>query len=188
MLRVTPERDHLAGISTYPVTATLLGTTDGETPYGALQARWDLDGNGAWDAGFSTQKTQSATLHDLLPIGKSDRRMVHVQVKDGAGITTDAYRFIWAVPYDSPPKLSVTFAPAGATMVVATAVGTDADQGTTWDGSLEYRWDVEGDDIWDTPFGPTPTLTIPASLQTSLQVQVKDRLHALATWPSGLGQ
>lgn len=187
-LRVVPERRHGPNLNSYAVSLTLGGTTDGETPFASLLARWDLDDNGTWDStqSFTAGKTRSATLTPTNP-GKTDRRRLHVQVTDGANVV-DVYRFVWFVPYNGPPSLGVSFTPAVNGAVNATASGSDPNLATTWDGSLEYRWDPQGDGIWDTPFLTGSTMNVPASSQSTLRVEVKDRFHAIAAWPSGSGQ
>ncbi len=180
-MKVTPERRFNTGAS-YGVTVSLAGTTDAEVAYAGMLVYWDLDGDGSYEAVTTGTYSRTATLA-ALNYPKSDRRLVRVAVWDGWNLAVEE-RKIWIVPYDHRPTLpalsgQITFV-ASPPNVIATANASDADSATTWDGMLEYRWDLEGDGIWDTEYLPSNSITILPAYQSTLAVEVKDRFHALA--------
>jgi hypothetical protein len=71
-------------------------SSDAEDSAAQLQVRWDLDGDGAWDADWSTRKDVSWVF------GTNGVKTVKLEVKDSGGLTTGGFRRI-AVPYDDVP-------------------------------------------------------------------------------------
>lgn len=56
---------------------------------------------------------------------------------------------------------------------------SDADFTTSWDGVLEYRWDINNDQIWDRSFSPLSRVDMPAADTLSTIVcGIKDRFNA----------
>ncbi|MEW6009456.1 MAG: polymorphic toxin-type HINT domain-containing protein [Candidatus Omnitrophota bacterium] len=56
---------------------------------------------------------------------------------------------------------------------------TDVDFNTTWDGVLEYRWDINNDQIWDRPFATLNSVEVPVvDTLSTLVCNVKDRFNA----------
>ena len=157
----------------YSVSLSVAGSSDSETAYANLTASWDVGCTGAWVAGPKTQVVSLLNTHHP----KSDWRCIRVRVSDTAGNTTEATRFVWLVPYNHHPMLAavaLTSTPSGPNHVV-TVHAADADP--SWDGILEYRFDYEGDGIWDTTFGSSPTVTVTAAQLNTLVVEVKDRFY-----------
>ena len=77
-----------------------------------------------------------------------------------------------------PPSLEVVSSRQSDVLVVK-SVATDLDSGTTWDGLVEYRWDLNNDQIWDTPFSSVNYLPVlDAASASSVVCEVKDRFHA----------
>jgi hypothetical protein len=94
-------------------------------------------------------------------------------------------RDIWTNAYDTPPAVSLdssSLSGTTATTFNLTATGSDADSGTTWDGLLHYRWDVDGDGNYETPFGTgnTRNATFTQAGVYQATVEVRDRYHATA--------
>jgi hypothetical protein len=177
---VTPENRHFTSNPNYSLSLRVVGSRDAETPYAQLQVQWDIDCDG-WDGPPTLQKTKTALLVNTH-YPRSDRRCVRAQIIDSAGNSTEAERFIWLVPYNHPPSVSgVTYAQSGLNYI-ATVNATDPDSATTWDGMLEYRYDFEGDGIWDTKFGSTSSIPLLAAYRYTLAVEVKDRFHARVVW------
>lgn len=61
------------------------------------------------------------------------------------------------------------------------AIGVDdPDISTTWDGLLEYRWDVNNDSVWDTNFLPNPDYILSSADFdfSSIACEVRDRFSA----------
>ncbi|HYR26932.1 MAG TPA: PKD domain-containing protein [Thermoanaerobaculia bacterium] len=178
-LSVTPENQH--GTSqNYTVFLSATASRDAETPLSQLKVRWDVDCNG-WDGPASLQKGKLVSLvNSVHP--KSDRRCMRIQVIDGANNTSEVERYVWTVPYNHRPTISnVLFTPNGSDFVM-TVSATDPDLLTSWDGILEYRYDFEGDGIWDTTYQPFPSIVVPAAHRYTVWVEVRDRFHARATW------
>lgn len=182
--RATPENRHFTPGPGYSVFLSVAGSSDAETPYADLLVRWDADDDGVWDGDFSFAKTTSVTLPSLH-YPRSDRRRVRVQVLDESFNTTTAERTIWVVPYNHRPTAPlfgrVTFAPSGSAFV-ATVHASDPDLSSSWDGLLEYRYDFEGDGIWDTYFEPNASITVPS--MNTLRVEVIDRFRGRLLIPS----
>jgi hypothetical protein len=181
---VGPENRHFTAGASYTVSLSVVGSSDAETPYAQLQVQWDADGDGNWDGPWTTSKVRTVVLTSQH-YPKSDRRRVRVRMRDTAGTpnVVEAERFVWVIPYNHAPTLpgvGVTFTPSG-TSYLATVTAADVDP-ASWDGVLEYRYDFEGDGIWDTRFEPTPTTTVTGPGRGTLRVQVKDRFHGRVSW------
>jgi hypothetical protein len=179
-----PENRHFASSAVYTVTLNANAVRDGETPTSALQVRWDADGDGLWDAPWTTTKTRNASLtNPQYP--KTDRRRIRMEVMDAAGNITGATRWIWLVPYNHRPTLPfmnpVTFVAAGPNYTM-TVNASDADFSTTWDGFLEYRYDYENDGTYDTEFTTTSSFLLPGQYRYTVRVEVRDRFHARVGW------
>ncbi len=175
-----PEARHFTTGPGYSISLSVAGTRDPETPYAQLMVQWDVDCDG-WDGPPALQKTRAVWLVNTH-FQRSDRRCFRVQVTDAANNATQAERFIWVVPYDHRPALvGLTFTPAGANYTL-TVNAADADSATMWDGILEYRFDFDGDGVWDTTFDPTPTIPLSAAYRSSVSVQVRDRFDARLIW------
>jgi hypothetical protein len=157
----------------YSVHLSVAGTTDSETPYANLTVAWDIGCTGSWQNGPKSRVVTLLNPHHP----RSDRRCIRAKVTDGANNSVQATRYVWLVPYNHQPTFAaipLTSTPSGPNYVV-TVHATDPDP--TWDGILEYRFDYEGDGIWDTTFSSTPSVTVtPAQLNT-LVVEVKDRFY-----------
>jgi len=69
--------------------------------------------------------------------------------------------------------------------LTATAYVNDPDQFTTWDGTLEYRWDFDADGIWDTLFSGTAEalITLQGDEQAPISIvcEASDRFNAATT-------
>jgi hypothetical protein len=177
-LGVTQENRHFSATANYPITMTVFGSRDAETPFAQLRVQWDVDCDG-WDGPASLVKTKTVTLVNLKN-PNSDRRRVCAQVLDASNNSSQAERLTWLVPYNHPPAIGgFVTTPSGSNYLV-TVAATDPDFTTTWDGILEYRFDFEGDGIWDTQFGPGNSSTVPAANLTTFIVEVIDRFHARA--------
>jgi hypothetical protein len=176
-LSVTPANRHLINTATYTVSMSVNGSRDSETPFASLRVQWDVDCDGVWDAPPSLQKTRTVTLTNPNH-PKSDRRCIGAQVLDSSNNADPTQRFTVLVPYNTPPVINgLTFTPSGSNFTVMVNA-TDPDG--PWDGSLEYRFDFEGDGIWDTPFGPGASATVLAANVSTLIVEVSDYLFGRA--------
>ncbi len=179
-LDVTLENQHFASGPNYSVFLSTGASRDAETPFGQLKVRWDVDCNG-WDGPAGLQKTKLEHLVNAH-YPRSDRRCVRVQVSDIANNTSEVEQYVWVVPYNHRPVISgVIFTPNGSDYIL-TVNASDPDELTTWDGILEYRYDLEGDGIWDTTYQAGPSIQVPAAYRYSVKVEVRDRFHGRAVW------
>lgn len=184
---ISPER-RFGGGSPYSVTINV-SATDAETPTADLWVLCDFDADGNWDT-----MDHNWTLTTTFPAQnwpRSERRRMLIGVYDETNLSV-VERVWWVVPYDHRPTLitpnTLTFGPPitgpdGQQRVVATAHAADSDSAMLWDGMLEYRWDDEGDGIWETEFLPAATRTILSSQKSKVRFEVKDRFHAIAISP-----
>ncbi len=77
---------------TYELNAS--GSWDREDPIGALEVRWDFEGDGLWDTGWASEKN----LTHQFPTGGVHR--VVLEVRDSGGLTnrTTALLDLWSLP------------------------------------------------------------------------------------------
>ncbi|MBI5741060.1 MAG: putative Ig domain-containing protein [Nitrospirae bacterium] len=62
---------------------------------------------------------------------------------------------------------------------IASTVAIDPDIATTWDGLLEYRWDIDNDGVWDTSFSSNPEIDLGVITDpVTVVCEAKDRFHA----------
>jgi len=108
-----------------------------------IAVRWDWEGDGRWDTPWMDEPGAGVRLTE------SGTYLVTMQVRDGAGRMDTAQERIAVVSPDRKPvaSLAVTpFAPRRNDLVTADA-GHSSSGG---DGALVYRWDWDGDGVWDT--------------------------------------
>ncbi len=152
------------------------GCTDAEDAVSALKVIWDFDGDGMWDTGFSTTKTETwnytaagtytVTLEVIDQGGLTDQTDQQVVVSAAAGSST-------TTTVSGSTTTTTTTAPAGGTNNPPTAVALvhppEGDTQTEFEfmafdssdpedpiESLEFRWDFESDGSWDTSFDGDP--------------------------------
>jgi len=122
------------------------GCQDEEDATEDLQVRWDWESDGTWDTEYSVNKEAS---HAYTVPGSYN---VKLEVKDTEGATDKATQQV-NVTNNNAPVAVFNVSPASG------AIGTvfyfdyseshDEEDGLTY---LEFRWDWEGDGIWDTEF------------------------------------
>jgi len=191
MFGTTTPTFYFATTPTFYFDAT--GSSDAETPVANLEYRWDFDGNGSWDTGWSTSKQANHTF-TLNAQGKSDGlpRSNHwrptLQVRDGSSVTAETTRHIWANPYDHAPVSSGIFSDTlvhtAAPLPFDFGLTADTNFGETWDGLLEYRFDWDSDGNWDTDYRSAASWALYRHPQTglfSVTMQTRDRFGATAT-------
>ncbi|HJQ35862.1 MAG TPA: PKD domain-containing protein, partial [Thermoanaerobaculia bacterium] len=177
--RIAPGNQHSMN-QNYSVFLTAIGSSDVETPFNQLKVQWDVDCDG-WDAPPALAKTKVVALSNAN-YPRSDRRCLKMRVIDTANNTAEAQQFFSGVPYNHPPAINnVSFAPSG-TDYMMTVSGSDPDSATTWDGIIEYRFDFDGDGIWDTTFGPSSAVLVPSAYRYTVMVEIRDRFNARALW------
>ena len=128
----------------------------------ALEARWDFDGDGAWDAGYGSDL---AVMHQYASKGSW---LVWVEVKDGGGLTgRDSVRVV--VQNRAP----IAAAGPDQTVEEGVTVTLDGSDSKDADGDpLSYRWTAPpGIALSDAATGrPSFTITSPGSYPFTLVV------------------
>ncbi len=164
-----------------------LASSSDPIPGAAYHMWFSSDGGATWGGlsspDFRFRIYDSALL--TIPLTKSKSWRVRMEVKDTNGQTAQTVRDVWTNAYDTPPTVTLGSAPTSGTTATTfnlPANGGDADLGTTWDGLLHYRWDVDGDGNFETEFDASntrpATFAQPGTYQAT--VEVRDRFHATA--------
>ncbi|TSA39052.1 MAG: hypothetical protein D4R64_00945 [Porphyromonadaceae bacterium] len=126
---------------------TIKSCSDNENPVFSLKFRWDLDGDGNWETGFTTDR--EIAWKYLLP-GTFKIKCETIDPSGGSVILENTVLVTDRNETPSPYlKLSLK------KTSVATAVILDGS--LTWDYEdntdlLSFRWDFNSDGIWDTDF------------------------------------
>ena len=160
----TPAGGATTTLFTFDASATLEQATTEQ----AVFVRWDWNGDGIWDEPFSTKKTW---IHRFFEPGLHEVRM------EASGIRgqRDTATFLFDVEQGySPPFPAFTCQPDSSNVLElfhfdATLTRDDEDSLET----LQFRWDFDGDGIFDTPWSGNPLIThkydavqdFPASLE-----------------------
>ena len=145
----------------YYVQLDASGSTDLETPTGALQARWDWTSDGTWDTGFSTVLQQEMFYNDPGNVTAT------VQVKDAAGhmSTASATVLITELNADPVARLKVSTGYVQGTFnptFTFDASGSYDPEG----GELSFYWDWDGDG-WMDESGTNPIVSHTYTLPTT---------------------
>ncbi len=114
-------------------------------------------------------------------IDKSTHWRAKLEVMDTNGNISLATRDMWVVSYNQPPSVDdIEYSSDEAGLLTVRALGgIDPDMDTTWDGLLEYRWDIDNDGVWDTEFTASDTYVfVPPSDEYAVMCEVKDRFNA----------
>jgi len=176
-------RFRIIGIVPPPPSRKVRGARRGTTTVSFRTGESSAAFTGTLAAGEHERYVVRASRNELLEV-RVERvrgRDIVARVFDAANEWAQTERFIWIVPYNRQPSVSgVTFTPVGQNFT-ATVNATDPDT-AAWDAMLEYRYDFEGDGIWDTKFEPTPSISLLAAYRYTLLVEVKDRFHGRALW------
>jgi hypothetical protein len=156
-------------------------------PYAGGAHHYSLNGGASWgsNAAYDHLFRIYASALSTVPLTKSRAWRARLEVKDTAAQTAQTVRDLWTNAYDTPPTVSLSASPTSGTTSTTfdlTATGADANSGTTWDGLLHYRWDVDGDGNFETEFGTANTRSATFSQPGTYQatVEVRDRYHATA--------
>lgn len=141
---VTPTSGNTATNFAFNATASV----DNETAIGALQVRWDWDGNGMYDTAWSANKTAT---HRYTTNGTY---VVAVQVRDEGNLTDIETKSVVVSAVNTAPTASFIASPSSGTTLTtfnfnATA-STDAETPT----SLQYQWNY-GDGTATTSWSTT---------------------------------
>ena len=153
----TPATGDNATVFNFTATAS-----DDHDASSTIQVRWDWQGDGAWDTPYSTTKTAS---HRYQSAGN---KTVVVQAVDSGGLTANKSHVVTVTaspppppppppPPNAPPTVDFTWTPnagdTGTPFDFTAQVSDDHDS----PGSIQVRWDWNGDGIWDTSWSTTKT-------------------------------
>jgi PKD repeat protein len=140
--------------TTFNFTASV---SDDHDPPGSIQVRWDWNGDGTWDTPWSTTKTAS---HKFSVAGNYT---VVLEAMDTGGLTTNRSHVVSVAapppppPPNAPPTVDFSWTPTkGNTSTVFTFTATVSDDHDP-PGSIQVRWDWNGDGTWDTAWSTTKT-------------------------------
>ena len=123
------------------------GVQDNLSPASDLQLRWDWENDSNFDVDWTTFKLISHVFNS------GGAKTVVLEVKDGAGWTN---RFSQPIDINSRPVARFSVSPQLGEP--GTEFTFDASQSNDPDGeTLQYRWDLESDSIWDTNWSTTAT-------------------------------
>ncbi len=138
------------------------------------QVRWDFDGDGTWDTTFSLTKTAT---YQFTATGTKFPRL---QVRDELGALATVTGQI-EIAANTAPRASFKVSPdsgaPGATFRFDAADSRDDQSGTS---NLQYRFDFDGDGIFDTEFSGTSAYSkkIGRTGNLTATVEVRDRANA----------
>ena len=156
-LRVTPE---------YGTTGTVFrldasSSWDAEDPSSALAVRWDWEGDGTWDTGWSVDKIATHQFPD------PGSYAVRLEVQDTGGLTGDASQTV-TVTLSSPAPMTATLAgtPTSGTMPLTVSFTSDVNGGVP---PYQYRWDF-GDGEQSSLASPTHTYAANGTYAVSLTI------------------
>lgn len=155
----------------------------------SFKYKWDFNGDGIWDTNFSSSKTAFHTyaktgyitprLQIQGPGGEILNLIGHDETEDGEP------SFVY-VTFSNAPQASIAVSPArgpaNATFYFDGSGSFDAKDGRT---GLEYRWDFEGDGVFELNWGseqsPTHRYEAPGTYEAMIQVRDTDGVTDEAT-------
>ncbi len=125
--------------------------TDPDSAPAILQVRWDWEDDGIWDVDWTAVKTATHVF------GSAGTYTVDFEVRDPFGLTAQTSSDI--VISNSPPIAALSVIPGEGD--ITTTFTFDASGSTDPEdnaGSLEVRWDLQGDGTWDTAWSTTKNI------------------------------
>ncbi len=118
-------------------------SSDDYDPLDSLNIRWDFDGNGVWDTDWSTLKIFS---HQYTVPGNYNTEL---QIKDSEGLLGHGNMNLIVNPNAHPSAYFIvnqTSGLVGHNFLFNASNSSDDDL----NGTLEFRWDFDGNGTWDT--------------------------------------
>jgi len=150
------------------------GSRDEDGSTSRIEARWDFEGDGVFDTTFSTAKTAT---HRFTSTGWHTPTL---QIRDEDGGLAEAETTIKIVA-NTAPRAELKISPLLATRDTSfrfDASGSRDDQ--TGTSNLDYRFDFDGDGIFDTEFSSSRSKTFQLSKTGKFTAIVEVRDHANA--------
>ncbi|MCF7845915.1 MAG: PKD domain-containing protein [Candidatus Peribacteraceae bacterium] len=150
------------------------GSRDEDGSANKLQTRWDFDGDGIFDTTFSTEKTA------VYKFTSTGTKYPLLQVRDELGGLATVTSQIEIVA-NTAPRAGLTVTPTADTpgsYFRFDASATRDDQ--TGTSNLEYRFDFDGDGLFDTEFESARSYSrkITRTGQLTATVEVRDHTNA----------
>ena len=141
--------------------------------------QWDWDGDSVWDTEFSKVNVFRKRFYS------SGEYLVILQYSDGKGSTATVSRSIEIQQGYSAPKPSFTISPETGNYLqefVFDARATSDDEDSI--NQLLFRWDFQGDGIWDTGYDSFPVINKTYSKTGSFtpELEVKDPSGKVASF------
>ena len=121
-------------------------SSDNLTPDDELQVRFDWENDGSWDSGW----IPSAIITHQYTIGGGNKT-AKMELRDGAGWTAETTASVFV---NTRPVAQFTATEDDDNSLLYhfdASASSDYEDGT----NLEYRWDYDGNGVWDTPFSPS---------------------------------
>jgi hypothetical protein len=139
---------------------------------------FDTQGRMHWAA-----SAQGYQLAEVLDAGPHRSRSIRLRLEVSSGQhTASTARVVTALAYDSPPIAQFTATQEAGTLVLDASASSDPDTGAPWESPLRYRWDLDADGAWETPFTTSATYSA-ANLSRgsrTVRLEVRDRYWARA--------
>jgi len=152
------------------------GSRDEDGSISRIEARWDFEGDGVFDTTFSTEKT---AVHRYTSTGWHTPTL---QIRDKRGGLAAAETTIKVV-VNTAPRAALKISPLLATRDTNfrfDASGSCDDQ--TGTSNLDYRFDFDGDGIFDTKFSNSrsKSFQLPKTGKFIATVEVRDHANAVS--------
>ena len=147
-----------------------------------LLIRWDFNNDGAWDTGYSQEKS----ITHVFPAAGEYSVVLEVQDLDGA--VNSYHKLITVASEPLPPALSWTATPEKA--FGTGSIEVIFDPGASFDynnGSDELliRWDLDDNGVWDTDLMPLDPLSHTFSIDAEVNPSKRWRVRAELTDTQG---
>lgn len=140
-----------------------------------LRIRWDWEGDGIWDTDYSGNRYRNHRFDD------AGNYNVVIEVINSLGWTDTETLLLFVYPDSVPPVASIRACPDTSSIntIFYFSAGASRDPHDTIT-DLRFRWDFEGDNIWDTPFICDTCIhhrySLPGSYRAILEVKNKVQL------------
>ena len=126
------------------------GSSDNLTPKGDLQVRFDWDNDGSFDTEWAYLSVSNYTYS----VGGGNK-VINMQLKDGAGWQVDTTSNLFVNTRPQPEFQSSEDKKNPLRWFFDASASKDYEDGT----DIEYRWDFNGDQIWDTEWLTQDTIS-----------------------------
>jgi uncharacterized protein (TIGR02145 family) len=150
-IRVTVKPD--SGNTTNTFTFDLSGSQSNTGRGPKVFSRWDWEGDGNWDTPFTHLLVYT---HRYRQAGTWNTRLQMTNLDGGSDTVSLSMPVTQGF---SPPRPVLKMIPETGnpyTRFLLDATGTRDDEDSL--DHLKFRWDFEGDDVWDTPFGDSAVI------------------------------